>query len=98
MQLSKRQQRRRLAAIAYVDNADSFSEIDITNHDNVESCNIEDELVAEKSENRSIGETSNSSSQEEINDIENNDINIDIDEEILVKKYHFSRNCVKIEI
>jgi len=86
LQLSERQQRRRLAAVAHVDNAASLSEVEITNYDvNVENCvveSVEDKFtVAEESENESIGEISTSSSQENMNEIEDIDINMDIDEE-----------------
>lgn len=86
LQLSKRQQRRRLAAVARVDNAASLSdsEVDVTNYDvrvNVES-NVEDNLVVEESENENVGdEIFASSSEERMNEIEDNDINMDIDKE-----------------
>ncbi|XP_067206975.1 uncharacterized protein [Linepithema humile] len=91
LQLSERQQRRRLAAVVvHVNNAASVSEVDVTNNDiNVESRSVENELIAE-SENESIGETCTScSSQERMDEIEDNididdNINMDVDEEDVI--------------
>jgi hypothetical protein len=95
LQLSERQKRRRLASVAYADSSTSLSEVDVINHDidvdvtnhdiYVESRNVENELVAEESENESssVIETSASClSQERMDEIEDNDVNLDTDENV----------------